>query len=79
MRVLIAGCGYVGIALGVELVRLGHEVFGLRRNAAAENELQAAGIQPLFGDVTKPETLAILPQNFDWVPAGLSPGYAPPD
>jgi nucleoside-diphosphate-sugar epimerase len=67
MRVLIAGCGYVGLPLGTELVRLGHEVFGLRRNASAENELKAAGIQPLFGDVTQPETLAMLPQNFDWV------------
>jgi nucleoside-diphosphate-sugar epimerase len=67
MRVLIVGCGYVGLPLGVELVRLGHEVFGLRRSATAENELKAAGIRPLFGDVTRPGTLAALPQNFDWV------------
>jgi len=26
--------------------------------------LKAAGIQPLLGDVTRPETLAALPQNF---------------
>jgi nucleoside-diphosphate-sugar epimerase len=67
VRVLIVGCGYVGLPLGVELVRLGHEVYGLRRNASAESELKAAGIQPLFGDVTKPETLARLPHEFDWV------------
>ena len=67
MRVLIVGCGYVGLPLGVELVRLGHEVLGLRRNASAESELKAAGIQPLFGDVTRPETLAKLPREFDWV------------
>ena len=67
MRVLIVGCGYVGLPLGVELIRLGHEVFGLRRSATAENELKAAGIQPLFGDVTQPETLAKLPREFDWV------------
>jgi len=67
MRALIVGCGYVGLPLGVELIRLGHEVSGLRRSVASETELKAAGIQPLFGDVTKPETLAILPQNFDWV------------
>jgi nucleoside-diphosphate-sugar epimerase len=67
MRVLIVGCGYVGVPLGVELVRLGHEVFGLRRNPAAENELKAAGIQPLFGDVTKPDELEKLPREFDWV------------
>lgn len=67
MRALIVGCGYVGLPLGGELIRLGHEVFGLRRSASAENELKAAGTQPLFGDVTKPGTLAALPQNFDWV------------
>jgi nucleoside-diphosphate-sugar epimerase len=67
MRVLIVGCGYVGLPLGVELVRLGHEVYGLRRNALAENELKAVGIHPLFGDVTQLETLAKLPREFDWV------------
>jgi len=67
MKCLIVGCGYVGLPLGIELVRLGHEVFGLRRNVSAENELKAAGIQPLFGDVTQPETLAKLPREFDWV------------
>ena len=64
MRVLIVGCGYVGLPLGAELVRLGHEVFGLRRSASAENELKAAGIQPLVGDVTKPETLAEAAARF---------------
>jgi nucleoside-diphosphate-sugar epimerase len=67
MRVLIVGCGYVGMPLGIELIRLGHEVFGLRRNPAAENELKAAGIRPLIGDVTKPDELKNLPREFDWV------------
>jgi len=67
MKCLIVGCGYVGLPLGAELVRLGHEVSGLRRNPAAENELKAAGLRPLFGDVTRPETLAALPREFDWV------------
>jgi nucleoside-diphosphate-sugar epimerase len=67
MKCLIVGCGYVGLPLGVELVRLGHEVSGLRRNASAENELKVAGITPLIADITKPETLAKLPHEFDWV------------
>jgi nucleoside-diphosphate-sugar epimerase len=67
MRVLIIGCGYVGLPLGVELIRLGHEVFGLRRNPVAENELKSAGLKPLFADVTQPETLEKLPRDFDWV------------
>jgi nucleoside-diphosphate-sugar epimerase len=67
MKCLIVGCGYIGLPLAVELAGEGHEVFGLRRSAAAENELKAAGVHPLIGDVTKPETLAKLPRPFDWV------------
>lgn len=67
MKCLIVGCGYVGMPLGAELVRLGHEVFGLRRNVSTEADLKAAGIQPLFADITKPETLAVHAGGFDWV------------
>jgi len=67
MRCLIVGCGYVGLPLGKELVRLGHEVSGLRRSGPAEAELKAAGIKPLIADITRMETLAKLPREFDWV------------
>jgi nucleoside-diphosphate-sugar epimerase len=67
MRVLIVGCGYVGLPLGAELVRQGHQVYGMRRTAEGSEELRAAGIEPLAADVTRPETLATLPQPFDWV------------
>ena len=67
MRVLIVGCGYVGLPLGAELVKQGHEVFGVRRTNVAEAELKAAGIQPLVADITKPDELARLPGPFDWV------------
>ena len=67
MRVLIVGCGYVGLPLGAELARQGHEVFGLRRSALAEAEMKTAGITPLHADITQPETLAKLPRGFDWV------------
>ena len=67
MRVLIIGCGYVGIPLGTELVRLGHEVFGLRRTADADSELKAAGISPLVADVSRRDELEKLPRDFDWV------------
>jgi nucleoside-diphosphate-sugar epimerase len=67
MKCLIVGCGYVGLPLGAELVRQGHEVFGLRRSALVTGELKSAGIQPLTGDVTKAETLVKLPRQFDWV------------
>src|SRR5690242_9879435 len=67
MRVLIVGCGYVGLPLGKELARQGHEVFGLHRGALAEVELKAAGITPLRADITQPASLAKLPRDFDWV------------
>jgi len=67
MRVLIVGCGYVGLPLGKELARQGHAVFGLRRSTLSESELKAAGIKPLSADITQPETLAGLPRDFDWV------------
>jgi nucleoside-diphosphate-sugar epimerase len=65
MRVLIVGCGYVGLPLGAELVKQGHEIFGLRRTGA--DELKAVGITPLPADITRAESLAGLPRDFDWV------------
>lgn len=68
-RVLIVGSGYIGLPLGAALVRQGHTVFGLRRSpgAGAGAELAAAGLQPLCGDITRPEDLRRLPGPFDWV------------
>lgn len=66
-RVLICGCGYVGIALGRLLVSEGHTVFGLRRTAASLPELAAEGISPLLGDISRPADLESLPGPFDWV------------
>jgi nucleoside-diphosphate-sugar epimerase len=67
VRVLILGCGYVGLPLGAELARQGHEVFGVRRTSLAEAGLKASGVLPLVADITKPEELARLPTPFDWV------------
>ena len=66
-RVLIVGCGYVGFPLGAELASQGHEVFGVRRAVPDPEPYEAAGIQPLAADITKPEDLARLPGPFDWV------------
>lgn len=67
MRVLIAGCGYVGLALGDRLRREGHEVFGIRRTREAAPSLRAAGIEPLTADLASPEQLARLPREWDAV------------
>ena len=67
MRVLIVGCGYVGLPLGAELVRQGHEVFGLRRSATAMDTLLGQGIKPLLADINKPDELKAIQGPFDWV------------
>lgn len=67
MRVLIVGCGYVGLPLGVELVRRGHEVFGLRRTADDDDALLQTGLTPLVGDVSRLADLQKLPGPYDWV------------
>ncbi len=62
-RVLIAGCGDVGTALGRRLAGRGDTVFGLRRSAFDGGP----GITPLQGDLTRPDTLAGLPAGLDQV------------
>ena len=72
MRTLIIGCGYVGLELGKELADAGHEVYGVSRHPNRE-QLQATGIKPLAGDITKPEQLTALPANYDWEINCVSP------
>src|SRR4249919_1035773 len=62
-RVLIAGCGYTGIALGKELASEGHTVWGLRRRP----ELLPATIHPLKADLCDPGSLALIPSALDFV------------
>lgn len=72
-RVLICGCGYVGLEAGRQLRAAGHTVFGLRRTAASASELLAAGLTPLLGDLTRAEDLRRLPGPFDWIVNCVSP------
>ncbi|HXR07892.1 MAG TPA: SDR family oxidoreductase [Candidatus Acidoferrum sp.] len=74
MRILIIGCGYVGLPLGVQLLRQGHAVFGLRRSAEGAAILQRAGLQPLLADITRPGDLAGLPLPYDWIVNTISSG-----
>ena len=67
MRVLIAGCGYIGSAVGAELVSQGHLVSGLARFTQGDAEPRRLGIVPVQADLTKPETLPALSQAYDWV------------
>ena len=63
MKVVIAGCGYVGCALGARLVAEGHTVFGVRRRPAA----LPGGIRPLAADLTDAASLRALPAEPDAV------------
>jgi len=76
MRVLIIGCGYVGLPLGVELRRLGHEVFGVRRSARGTAALQQAGLHPIVADISNPDACRQWPEPFDWIinTAACGPG-----
>lgn len=62
MRILIAGCGYVGLRVAERLNGLGHQVFGLRRNPE--------GVVPSLiwcrGDLTSTDPL-LLPEGLDAV------------
>ena len=62
---LIAGCGYLGLALGRHLAGFGHQVHGLRRSPDALDALRKAGIHPHAADLTRPETLRDLPNVWD--------------
>ncbi|MEK6568997.1 MAG: NAD-dependent epimerase/dehydratase family protein, partial [candidate division NC10 bacterium] len=62
-NVLIAGCGYVGTALGTRLASEGHVVWGLRRRTDA----LPSNIGPLVADLTVPGTLRALPPGLDVV------------
>lgn len=70
MRVLVAGCGYVGTELARRLVADGHEVWGLRRSPG----VLPAGVRGLAADVTDPATLAVLPRDVEAVVYAVAPG-----
>ena len=60
MRILIAGCGYVGSSLARQLLHDGHEVFGLRREPTDLPE----GVVPVAADLAEP-------RGFDGIPGAL--------
>ena len=74
-RVLIAGCGDVGTALGLLLVQRGHQVWGLRRQTANLPSV----LRPLPADISQPESLRGLPESVDFVFYTAAAGKADAD
>ena len=69
-RILLVGCGDIGIALGAKLFDKGASVWGLRRKTSALPSF----IQPVQGDVTDPDSLKSLNNlSFDYVVVTLTP------
>lgn len=69
-KILIAGCGYVGNELGERLSSQGHEVWGIKR---VINSIHPS-IQSISADLSKKDTLQILPKDIDYVFYMPSPG-----
>ena len=71
-RILIAGCGYLGTALGERLVAAGHTVWGLRRSTGD----LPGGITTLSADLCDPAALSDLPPELDFVFFTAAPNYS---
>ncbi|MDD9872914.1 MAG: NAD-dependent epimerase/dehydratase family protein [Deltaproteobacteria bacterium] len=74
MRILIAGCGYLGAALCAELTgragAAGAEIFALRRSAAPP----PPGAQALRADLCDPGSLRALPSGIEAAIFAAAPG-----
>jgi nucleoside-diphosphate-sugar epimerase len=62
MRVLIAGCGYVGSALASMLISDGHDVFGLRRDPVGR---VPDGVIPVSADLAAGTGMDAIPGDLD--------------
>jgi nucleoside-diphosphate-sugar epimerase len=74
VRVLIAGCGYVGSALATHLLRDGHPVVALRRRPGA----LPAGALAFAADLRDAEALRRIPGAFDAVAYTAAPDARDP-
>src|SRR5688572_6299982 len=70
LNVFIAGCGYVGTALGLRLVALGHRVWAQRRDPSGLPD----SFNKLAGDLASPDGLAQMPGDLDYVVYTASAG-----
>ncbi|MFC7075722.1 SDR family oxidoreductase [Haloarcula halophila] len=71
-RVVILGCGYVGLELGRQLTPA-HEVVGVRRSEAGLEAVAEAGLEAVEADITDPSSLDAVP-DADWLVFAASSG-----
>jgi len=72
-RVVILGCGYIGIELGRQLTEAGHEVVGVRRSKEGCEAIEEAGFEAHRADLTDPGDIEALPEA-DWLVFAASSG-----
>jgi nucleoside-diphosphate-sugar epimerase len=76
MRVLVAGCGYVGSKLAEDLVAAGHRVHGLRRDVSK----LPPGVRPVAADLDDPASLrSAVPRDVDKVVYAAGAGGREPE
>lgn len=64
-RILIAGCGDVGLRTAKKLLATGHSVWALRRHC--QNAVTVDGLQWIQADLTDLDSLEHLPKVFDYI------------
>ncbi|MBI5610485.1 MAG: NAD-dependent epimerase/dehydratase family protein [Deltaproteobacteria bacterium] len=63
LHVVVAGCGWLGLAVAKALLAQGHRVTGIRRDPTRAAELAGQGIQPLALNLLDPQAHLALPPD----------------
>lgn len=79
MRVLIVGCGYVGLELGRQWAAAGAEVAGVCRSPESAAGLVAAGLGAITGDITAAGDVGRWPGGWDVVVNAVSSSRGGPE
>ena len=67
MKVVVAGCGWLGTRIASELRLRGDRVVGVRRGAERARELEPLGVDPLAIDLSRSAAARELPRDADAV------------
>jgi nucleoside-diphosphate-sugar epimerase len=74
MRVLVAGCGWLGTAVARALLARGDRVTGVRSDPARAEALRPLGVEPLCLDLADPAAAGRVPADVEAVVACQSAG-----